>query len=879
MTLIELINKRRELVRIQDENNISDGIIRLLTDLYASSGHFIYELLQNAEDMNATCARFILKNNMLIFEHNGTKRNFTLEDIDAITNIGHNLQKLHDPTSIGKFGVGFKSVYAYTNTPEIHSGKYHFVIKNYFIPHIYDVPIINTVDQDGIEWTKFILPFDNSNKKPEIACAEIEKALKEIDDTSILFLRSIDTIEYSICEKNNGYAKKAVTNNNVSIECKSDNNIYKSNWLRFHKLIEINDENNISKLLNIGIAYSLRIKQNRISIQPVTGGGKTFIYFPAENEHSGLKFHINAPFASTVGRDVVRECKENDLIFKEISKLAAESIKQIKELGYLTNDFISVLPTDDDILKGNYSFLKDYMISMFYNHEYIPLTHGRFTTAKKAIICNDRLLTKVLSDKLLSMILGKDTNVLTASKNSVVSFYRSLSIEMFSTDDFKVSLINNSLWFEDLLSSQSDEWIKDFYRLLASMILPKEYQRRSLYNSIMENISRNYNNINKDDFYKCIMGMRIIRCNNNSMAKPSEVFLSGMINSRDVLYVKSDLYKENNEKDSIIFDLLHIGLKIEYLTERRLIETKLRQSSSEEFDADKHIQDILDYMHYAKSNDDYKIFENYRFILGKNKELYFLEPQYIVLGKSDGFSIGSIVCKALQNDANNNAYLYYYLWQRTPPTYGVLWDEYKNLLSDKDYEDFIKFIVKLGAVSEIKIIQSKAENNPQFHQMLDSEARHTGYGINKDYTINNLEALLQKNSWEVNITIWNTLIKNLKELPKYMEATYSPNHTATSKKCDSSLVYYLKNIKWIPDRYRKYHTPDKISVNNIHPEFKYVYNDIYNNAFFKRLGLKMDISDFEKEKRYKRIKNEAEEMGYVLIKKEEYARIKKYLKW
>lgn len=122
----------------------------MLTDLYPDTAHFIYELLQNAEDMNVTTVRFILSEEGIEFEHNGTKRSFTIDDIDAITNVGHNVSKKDDPTSIGKFGIGFKSVMAYTKTQYIHLGTFHFKIEEYFVPQDEGVEPINTVDNNGV---------------------------------------------------------------------------------------------------------------------------------------------------------------------------------------------------------------------------------------------------------------------------------------------------------------------------------------------------------------------------------------------------------------------------------------------------------------------------------------------------------------------------------------------------------------------------------------------------------------------------------------------------------------------------------------------------------------------------------------------------------
>ena len=100
------------------------GIWETAIKKYSDSAHFVYELLQNADDTKATWVEFILAEEGLWFKHNGTIR-FTItnpeEDendaeegnlghINAITSIG-NSTKI-DAQKIGKFGIGFKAVFA-----------------------------------------------------------------------------------------------------------------------------------------------------------------------------------------------------------------------------------------------------------------------------------------------------------------------------------------------------------------------------------------------------------------------------------------------------------------------------------------------------------------------------------------------------------------------------------------------------------------------------------------------------------------------------------------------------------------------------------------------------------------------------------------------
>jgi HSP90 family molecular chaperone len=129
--LENLIEESESIVKALKSNRLK-GIYNLLTELYPDNAHFVYELLQNAEDAKATKLTFALGVNGLIFKHNG-KRQFTETDIESILSIG-NTTKKDDVNQIGKFGVGFKAVFSYTNTPKVYSGQWAFEIHDLICP-------------------------------------------------------------------------------------------------------------------------------------------------------------------------------------------------------------------------------------------------------------------------------------------------------------------------------------------------------------------------------------------------------------------------------------------------------------------------------------------------------------------------------------------------------------------------------------------------------------------------------------------------------------------------------------------------------------------------------------------------------------------------
>jgi hypothetical protein len=180
--------------RIRDENVARYGwdtaVLDLLGHLYSERTHFIFELIQNAEDAGATALAFELFDDRLEVRHDG--RPFTEADVRGVSGVGQSA-KSGDLTTIGQFGIGFKSVYAYTKTPRVHSGAEHFRIDHYVRPSGVD-PTADPVDGDSPE-TRFVFPFDLDTVPAATAVREIAAALDRIEPETLLFLRNISRLQ------------------------------------------------------------------------------------------------------------------------------------------------------------------------------------------------------------------------------------------------------------------------------------------------------------------------------------------------------------------------------------------------------------------------------------------------------------------------------------------------------------------------------------------------------------------------------------------------------------------------------------------------------------------------------------------------------------
>ena len=396
---------RRLLLDAFDQNHgFEEGLNINATDQYAQKSHFIYELLQNAGDAQATQVEFKLSQDALEFRHNGTKL-FSLRDVDSITNY-HKSTKGEDFDAVGKFGMGFKAVYSYTNEPEIHSGDYHFRIKRMFYPETEGVRADDVLEG----WTKFIFPFGHPTRSRQEIFEEVRKGLLDIRRETLLFLNSILRIECLLDDGNHLRIERTEANHFVHIQSTTgEGRVQHSYFLKFTKEIP---SPNPARQFEIALAYALK-KKDEFSIQEdllrlsqfalKLIEGRVFIYFPAEKEFSNLKFHIHAPFASPVSRESLTDCRDNDDLIREVAKLATESLAFLRDNGFLTVDQLEVFPLEGDDLARRYDVFRQQIVEAFNTRDLTPTKSGLPKPARQLIRSRD-YMSVLFSDRDLATL-------------------------------------------------------------------------------------------------------------------------------------------------------------------------------------------------------------------------------------------------------------------------------------------------------------------------------------------------------------------------------------------------------------------------------------------------------------------------------------------
>lgn len=153
-----------KVIQRQDKDGMLRRALERIIQLYTDKSHFVYELLQNAEDAGATQIKFIQHEDCLEVLHDG--RPFSLDNLQGLCDIGKS-DKISDLNQIGEFGVGFKSVFGICETVRLYSHPIKIDEVNEYEPfavEICDFTHPEAIQDEEISYgytTRFVFPYQS----------------------------------------------------------------------------------------------------------------------------------------------------------------------------------------------------------------------------------------------------------------------------------------------------------------------------------------------------------------------------------------------------------------------------------------------------------------------------------------------------------------------------------------------------------------------------------------------------------------------------------------------------------------------------------------------------------------------------------------------
>lgn len=782
----EACREREDLARVLKKHT---GIRRIVEDLYPDSAHFIYELLQNAEDTGATDARFTLSTMSLVFEHNG--RPFDRADILAITDIGEGT-KANDDDKIGRFGVGFKAVFAYSETPLIWSPTFSFKISDLVLPSGLDPwPDL------GIR-TRFEFPFNNSKKRPDTAFAEIEAGLKELAETTLLFLSHLESISWRIDRAASGEVLRLQHSANHFEVLKQigGETTTSSHFLKFDQPVEGLEKQRVAVafaldfLPNIQQFDPKRPLAKQLKIIPAAPG-RVAVFFPAEKETSGLRFHLHAPFVPELSRASIKETPANQPLFAQLATLVAASLHQIRDLGLLTAEFLAVLPNPQDPVPARYEGIRAAIVEGMNTQPLTP-THARSHAPAKHLLQAKASLKDLLSEEDIEFLVDYDEEpplwaIAAAQKNSNADrFLAGLAIIDWDIEKFVELVARKASEGTRYISSPPYSVAgpdKEFIAWLSGK--PVDWHQR-LYSLL-------YTELSPVGGCGRLKGLRIVRLSDGTYSVGSRCFLPSDGIEHDAMLPRVDagIYtsgKSKPQQENARKLLEEIGVR--EVGEAEQVEAILKQRyTNASFKPKK--QDLKRFIALVeKDSSKARLFADYFIFEGKDGK--WRKPSGVFIDRPVLDTGLSAYYDALGKDAKRSA----------------LAESYRD--SGVAISKLAKFAEAVGAQTRLEIVETSCSSNPQRSYLWSVGGERYASPIDRDFEITGLEGLLMSPSLQLSRLVWRTMSSSLGNAD-CLTARYRKNASAGSHYADSQLVHHLRNAAWVPQNSGSYVRPAEAS--------------------------------------------------------------------
>ena len=809
------------------------GIWSSIVEKYSDQAHFIYELLQNADDAGATTARFILRADELIFAHNGTRHfsisdpdneeidtaNGTLGDVNAITSAANSNKTVND---IGKFGVGFKAVFQYTRTPRIYDVNINFKIERYIVP----IRLETDHPERKVGETLFVFPFDNPAVEPERAAREIADKLLALT-LPTLFLKNLRRVSYQSGSAVGKYDKSIITHvvgGAINVEqinawqwhmgsdAKSEP---PRDFLLFTRTERIND-------YDAEISVGFLIDANKL----VPANYNAFCFFPTK-EKTGLNFIIHAPFLLTDSREGIRATVDfNRVLIQKLAELSAVALIHLKDAGLIDDDILRIIPCDPNAFtaldsREQISFRPffDEIKKAFQTEELLPTNvPKKYVSSANAYWATTSKLSQLFSNEQLRMLTGNPKAMWAFTSVSerhvgggaINRYVKDLVAKSFE-DENLLTLLKG-----DFIERQTLRWLRELYLYL----------------------------VEREERMKRTRTLPIFLNQDKKAAAAFEV------NGRATLFLPSaglegyeTVYRELLKDKEIVQCLERFGLKAPSLKDE--IYSKilpLYRSSAADIDTRPHIRTFLRYYletHFSARDRFVEDLQQYKFVFVKTLDdtISRCRP-----------------CEAYFYSAELAQY-----FQGVPKIYFVHLEDYEPFVPKRAHEDLKIFLRMVGVAFEAPRLR-KIEINQDDAQRLKlprhNDPRDVFWTENRiDGCQHMLYRIELTQDRSASLILWNILLKVFeyrfirqrtpeKELVGQAQSQDVSRRRMRNREFPSTDISALRNTPWLLDLEGKFRAPSALDTSTLSKEYDRKSEEA--ERLIKFLGIK-DLSNLTAE--------------------------------
>lgn len=686
-----------------------------------------------------------------------------------------------------KFGVGFKAVFQYTNTPYIYDPNFKFKIERFVIPRLLDHDFEGRKEYE----TVFVFPFDHPEKTMEECYNDILAKLKSLKYPT-LFLNSLLSVDFfSVLDKGK-YYKKA-----IDVYDFDDTNVQR---LCLSKIINGKEDNEYLYLFTRkyeNLIYCIGYKIDE-DCNLLPSDNAAFCFFPTKEE-TKLNFIIHAPFLLTDSRESIKSNENhNKLMVNLLANLSADSLLMLKEIGnregkkIISDSIVDIIPTNSSLFSQidsteKISFLPIYnaIKDKLKSEEIIPTDSG-FVSSSNACWASVQQVVNLLPRKQLNELLGKDNdeydwafptlgfdNLRRVGKSYLYNYLIDI-IKSTINEDYVISHISSAF-----IAKQSTDWLIFLYNWINET--PNRKNRAKTYP------------IFKDTNGKPVSAMDSY--GNHLLYLPSDF-------DEHYSTINSELYEYDVVKELLNYYSIE---KPELIDE---IEKIIIPSYSSNSEITKemnllHLKKLIEYYKNCpqiKLNDFYKELYKVDFLAcdlpGENNKKYRCSPSVTYRNTLilQNYFLGFNDIYLLNED-------YYFDFVQNEK-------EFYNFITDLGISDKLRIKSRLLSISEIR--------NKKINYY--SYKRYIEYSF--ECLEKNIDLIINTNDYKKSLAVWNLLCMMFSDITsikkqqlKYIIIDLRGSETFSG---ETSFIYdKLVSSKWLVNKNNEFIAPKDVLINEL----------------------------------------------------------------
>jgi len=520
--------------------------------------------------------------------------------------------------------------------------------------------------------------------------------------------------------------------------------------------------------------------------------GSVSVFFPAEKETSGLRFHLHAPFVPELSRASIKNTPANAPLFAQLANLAAKSLHEIKDVGLLTGEFLSVLPNKDDTLPERYACIRGAILAEMRNEPLVPQYGGGFAPASHLLQARAGLKALLNTDDL-TLVTGRGDSPnwaigYTQRNSNLDRFLASLGMQEYETadlQDFFERRARELQWEDELepehrtcnveqevldwIDSKSFEWLQSLYSLL-------------------------YKHCEEEEDYGELPEVYFIKLTSEEIGTAEDTFfLSSSVNEAkpercvDMRVLTAGTKKSQQEEARLFLEALGVREPNEADAIRTILAERYSGNAVGVHD-DLYAVDLRRFVEFSeKFRDHQQVFGGYRIFRNASG--------------SDGWSSANQIFLDVPFKATG---IY--------DVYAAGIDRRRQPLSDWyttcsiPIERISRFAEWVGVQVELErpFEETHCWNNPKRDYLRKAPGQRSGNGIDRDFKLNQIGlALLQTKRIEFSRIVWKALCRAEYDYHKAYIARFRWNAKGGHHDAPSQLVHSLQVLEWVPQ-----HTQD-----------------------------------------------------------------------